>query len=78
MARPIPRRQRDRVGIVGRELAVFPIELPNEYPVQAQIAGEHKSPRGIGLNHVRVGLVVPADGKAAERGAVGRLGPNVP
>ena len=73
MPRPVPGRQRDRVRLVRGQHALLLVELPDEDPIQAQVDVQHEAPGGIGLDHVRVGPIVSAEGEAARRG-VGRPG----
>ena len=73
MTRPVPRRQRDRRGIIGRERAVLDIELPNKDLVQRQVGYQNESARRISLHHMRVrSAVVAENGKVPARGA-GRI-----
>src|SRR5438128_876610 len=71
MPRPISRRQRDGVRLIRSQNALLLVELPDEDPIQAQVDVQHEAARGIGLDHVRVGPIVAAEGEAARRGALG-------
>lgn len=44
-------------------------KLPNEDPIQSQVAREDEFPSRIGLHHMCVRLIVAADGKASGRRA---------
>lgn len=73
MPRPVSRRQRDRGGIVGDQLSGRVVEFPDKDLIQPQIDRQNEASCGIGLDHVRVGLIMPAEGEAAW-GRVGGLG----
>src|SRR3989442_7621156 len=71
VARPVSRRQRYRRRIAGRKLALFDIKLPDEDLIQSQITCQHELTRPIGLDHVRVRLIMAANGEASGRCAGG-------
>jgi hypothetical protein len=78
MPRPVPGRQRDRVRLVRGQDALPLVELPDEDPVQAQVGVQHEAPRGVGLDHVRVGPVVPLTAKLPGGAMVALAGPISP
>jgi hypothetical protein len=77
VARAVARRQRDRRGIGRSERAVLRVEPPDEDLVEAEVHVQDEAARRIGLDHVRVGPVVPADGEAPRRRAGGAGGTDV-
>ncbi len=73
MARAVSGGEGDGGRIVRNEPALFGIEFPNENPVECQVARKHVATCRIGFDHMRVGMVVPANGKTSGGGAGGVL-----
>src|SRR5579875_3684030 len=69
----VTRRHRDFVGIVRRELAFVYVEIPDQDSVHAKVGRNNALASGVGINHVRMGSIVAADGEAARRRACGML-----
>ncbi len=67
VTRTIARRQRDEASLSGCEDTFLAIELPHEDLIEPEIDMHHPLPGRIGLDHVRMRLVVPTDGKTARR-----------
>ncbi len=70
---PSPGGSETAGGSFGGQCALLLVELPDEDPVQPQIHVQYEAPGGVGLDHVCMGPVVPAEGETAQRG-VGRSG----
>jgi hypothetical protein len=64
--------QRNERNLRGRKLTCLGIKFVDVQAVLRQVGCENKFAGGIGLNHVRVRMVVSADGKVAA-GPVGRV-----
>lgn len=74
--RSIAGREFDKCRLAGREDAARGVELPDVNAVEPEIDVKDKSTGGIGLDHVRVRLIMPTDCEAARLGIRGFLRAN--
>ena len=65
MPRSIARWKGDARRIVRRQNPGAFVELPNENSIQAQVRMQNEAPGAIRLDHVRMGVVMAAQGKAS-------------
>src|SRR5262249_33845204 len=65
--------QRNGGRFIRGQRTLLLVEFPGEDPVRAQVHVQYEAARRVGLDHVRVGAVVAAEGETALRGA-GRPG----
>src|ERR1041384_2273648 len=78
VARSIAGRERNRSWIIRLERALLLVEFPNKNLVESKIDVQNEAAREIGLDHVGVGPIMSAEGKAAGRSIGCTRGPGFP
>src|ERR1041384_1559113 len=77
VARSIAGRERNRSWIIRLERALLLVEFPNKNLVESKIDVQNEAAREIGLDHVGVGPIMSAEGKAAGRSIGCTRGPEL-
>ena len=56
------------MGLIGCQNTGLIIKFPDKNSIKPQVYMQYESSRGVGLNHMSMGPIMPADGKAARWG----------